>query len=206
MQMSIRSLLLKLGLLDIARQAFGILKGVAVRFDKDVIHIRKGKREIRISRAHDFYTAELVRMFDYHFGAVVPQEAGGQQVVDYSAPRVHRLKQSGVELEFPSVAEGEESIEGYLKALALKPGDVVFDLGAYAGGTSYFLAKAVGPEGLVLALEPDQTTFRCLEANMKRHALGNVKCLASGVWTEKTTLKFQAEGTMGSSAAGLVGR
>lgn len=202
----IRLLLLKIGLLNFARKAYGWRRGVRVRTGQDTIAIQKGGRLIRISRGHESFTLDLIKQFDYFHGAVEAAEINGLKVVDYTHRALQRLRKSGVELEFPSLAEGEDSIEDYLKALDLTEGQLMFDLGAYAGGTTYFFSKAVGDTGLVFALEPDRETFACLEANVRRHSLQNVKCLACGVWSEKTTLEFQSEGTMGSSATALLGR
>lgn len=47
----------------------------------------------------------------------------------------------------------------------LRPGDVAVDIGAHTGDTTLPLALAVGPTGLVLALEPNPYVFKVLEAN-----------------------------------------
>ena len=47
----------------------------------------------------------------------------------------------------------------------LEPGDVVIDIGAHSGDSTLPLALAVGPEGLVIALEPNRFVFRVLAAN-----------------------------------------
>ena len=47
----------------------------------------------------------------------------------------------------------------------LAPGDVAIDVGAHTGDTAVPLALAVGPEGLVLALEPNPYVFPCLRQN-----------------------------------------
>jgi ubiquinone/menaquinone biosynthesis C-methylase UbiE len=61
-----------------------------------------------------------------------------------------------------------------IEGLALKPGMVVADLGA---GTGYFeshLAKAVGPGGLVLAIDPEPEMLRYLGRRAVKEDLGNV--------------------------------
>lgn len=61
-----------------------------------------------------------------------------------------------------------------VEGLALKPGMIVADLGA---GTGYFeahLAKAVGPGGLVLAIDPEPEMLRYLGRRAVKDGLGNV--------------------------------
>jgi FkbM family methyltransferase len=199
MMLFLRKLLMQAGLLNFARRIYGFLNGVKISFSGENIHIRKDSREIRTHQS--IYVTDLVRFFDSYYSAVVPVEENGVQFVDYTGPRLHRLKRSGVELEFPSLAESEDAVADYLAALDLKPGDVVFDLGAYAGATTYFFSKAVGPTGLVLALEPDKSSFQFLDRNVRRHHLENVKCLATGIWSETTTLKFSSSGTLASAVS-----
>jgi FkbM family methyltransferase len=47
----------------------------------------------------------------------------------------------------------------------LNPGDVAIDIGAHTGDTTLPIALAVGPSGLVLALEPNPYAFPVLERN-----------------------------------------
>ena len=69
------------------------------------------------------------------------------------------------------MAYGEYSREErtLLEAL-VKPGDVVCQVGANIGSLTIPLARAVGDDGMVLALEPQPVIFRTLVANL---ALGN---------------------------------
>jgi FkbM family methyltransferase len=48
----------------------------------------------------------------------------------------------------------------------VRPGDVVFDVGANAGQSTLHLAEAVGPGGRVVAFEPVPRVFRLLAANV----------------------------------------
>ncbi len=179
---------------------------VELAFLDAYIAVRRDNREIRIRPSHDAYIWDMANFFDYHHSAVLPRMENGIAVVDYSFPQLHRLTRSGLEFEFPSLAEADESADSYVAALKLKPGDVVLDLGAYAGASSYFLAKAVGPTGLVVAFEPDEATFKFLQANVARHHLVNVRAMNQGIWSETTTIPFQSEGSLGSSIAALLGR
>lgn len=56
-----------------------------------------------------------------------------------------------------------------------KPGDIVFDVGAYIG-YPYTLksAKLVGNSGKVISIEPDPRNFRILAMNIKSNKLNNV--------------------------------
>lgn len=47
----------------------------------------------------------------------------------------------------------------------LRPGDVALDIGAHTGDTTIPIALAVGPSGVVLALEPNPYVFPVLERN-----------------------------------------
>jgi len=50
-------------------------------------------------------------------------------------------------------------------SLFIKPGDFAIDLGAHVGDTTLSMSLCTGKEGLVLALEPNQATYKILEAN-----------------------------------------
>lgn len=49
----------------------------------------------------------------------------------------------------------------------LRQGDVVIDIGAHTGDTTVPFALAVGPTGLVLALEPNPYVFKVLQTNAR---------------------------------------
>lgn len=136
--------------------------GLVLEFKDSHMTVRKGKREIRINPKHEIYLWDMINYFDYYHDAVFPSTENGVELVDYSCPILHRLRRSGIEFEFPSLPESDESTEVYMRALNLMPGDVVLDFGAYAGASAYFLAKAVGPDGIVLSFEPDKTNFHSL--------------------------------------------
>jgi FkbM family methyltransferase len=56
----------------------------------------------------------------------------------------------------------------------LRPGDVFVDVGAHVGYVTLPVARAVGPGGRVICLEPTPETFERLVANVERNGLGNV--------------------------------
>jgi len=56
----------------------------------------------------------------------------------------------------------------------IKEGDVVLDLGANIGYYTLIFAKLVGPEGRVIAFEPEPDNFSLLEKNVKINGYNNV--------------------------------
>jgi FkbM family methyltransferase len=54
----------------------------------------------------------------------------------------------------------------------LRAGDTVVDVGANMGVFTILFARAVGPEGLVIALEPNPTVYGYLIRNVARNSLG----------------------------------
>jgi FkbM family methyltransferase len=58
---------------------------------------------------------------------------------------------------------------------AVKPGDVVYDIGANVGLYAVPLAKEVGNRGQVIAFEPERTSYNHLQENLKLNALNNVR-------------------------------
>ncbi len=63
----------------------------------------------------------------------------------------------------------------------LNQGDVVVDVGANIGCYSVLAAKAVGPKGRVIAVEPSGATYACLLHNLSLNGLQNVSCRHAAV-------------------------
>lgn len=184
----------------------GMKIGIRIIFGNNKIRIIKKRREILLNENHYYYCYDMIRHFDYYHGAVLAEKIQLNSVVDYSKTSQHKLSTSGIIFEFPSLPESDESTEVYLNSLKLNSGEVVLDLGAYAGASAYFIAKAVGNDGLVVSLEPDKNNFKSLCKNIQFHNLTNVVAVPSGVWSKSTVLQFQAEGNMGSSVSDIISR
>lgn len=164
-----------------------------------VCAVRRGQKEIRLSSKNYVYAQDLIKNFDYYFEVVRPRSESGLLVVDYSKPALHTMADDGLEFWFPELAESMKTTGIYLERANLRPGQTVFDLGAYAGGATYHFSLAVGPAGRVFAFEPDPRSFGCLERNLALHRLDNVSAHRTGVWSETGRVLFQAEGSMGSA-------
>lgn len=102
------------------------------------------------------------------------------------------------------------TLDQYLSFAGLKDGDIVLDLGVYAGLTSIVFSRTVGPNGRVFGFEADQTNFAAATTNIKlarRFGLpANVLVVPKAVWFHENGLEFSVERAMGSSAVSFVGR
>ncbi len=70
----------------------------------------------------------------------------------------------------------------------ISPGDVVIEVGANLGAHTVPLAKLVGPQGAVLALEPQRLMFQTLCANLALNNLPNVVCFQEACGAQAGTL------------------
>lgn len=168
-----------------------------------------GKRVIRISHRHPAILPDILRAFDYYYSAVSPVQTGGMALVDYSSRAQHHV--TGYSLHpvwFPSTAEPLATTTQYLEFAQLKDGDVVLDLGAYAGLTSIVFDQAVGPSGRVVAVDADDGNVACARLNLALYqaATGrSVELLHAAIWERDGELAFSSEGSMGSAATEIVG-
>jgi FkbM family methyltransferase len=60
-------------------------------------------------------------------------------------------------------------------AKAVKPGDVVYDVGAWIGAYALLAARLAGPQGRVFAFEPDPVARRQLERNIELNGLETIE-------------------------------
>ncbi len=67
-----------------------------------------------------------------------------------------------------------EPVETGLLNGEIKKGDVVFDIGANIGYHTLIAARLVGPDGKVIAFEPDPTNFGLLKNNVEMNGYQNV--------------------------------
>jgi FkbM family methyltransferase len=78
-------------------------------------------------------------------------------------------------LESAGGAGGEQKVVAQVLAF-LKPGDIVFDIGANVGLYTVLLSKTVGECGQIFAFEPEAETCGHLQENLKLNEVRNVKC------------------------------
>ena len=156
---------------------------------------------------HFPYIADMAEKFDLYFSPVEPTERDGLLVVNYSRPGIlQTYRNSGLQFEMASFPEEEEAIEEYFRWYRPKPGDTVFDMGAHCGISTCTLARLVGPQGRVVAFEPDPLNYSLLLRNLERHGHTNVTPLNIAVARESGTARFNCEGTIGSGLVSLLER
>ena len=79
----------------------------------------------------------------------------------------------------------EDKVERFFK---IEKGDVVLDVGACIGDTTVPMAIKAGPNGKVIAVEPEPINVRYLKLNTSR--FGNVEIIEKGIWKERGTIEF----------------
>lgn len=172
---------------------------VQLRFEDNAISVSKDRRIVRIAPGHFPYVLDVSRHFETYFAQVVPECHGENLIVDYSRPRLQRYTQSGIEFELSSLAEEGDALEGYFHWYKPCQGDVVFDIGAYCGVSTYHFSKLVGPAGWVYSFEPDPMNYSLLLRNIERHRLTNVVPLQMAVSASSGTAEFASEAALGSA-------
>lgn len=106
---------------------------------------------------------------------------------------------------FGSILLGRGEYEPQMEAVLrhyLRPGDVFIDMGANEGYFSVLASGLVGPEGSVIAVEPQSTLQGVIQTNLGSNACVNVRlvrCAVSGR-TEKVRLSLAPDVNTGSSS------
>jgi FkbM family methyltransferase len=195
-----------------APDAFNICRralraGVTIEAKDGVIWLHKGRQAMILAAHHFVYAADNAETFERLFSPLVPELRDGVEVLDYSAPgKLQTYRGSGLQFEMASFPEEEDELEESFHWYRPKAGDLVFEIGAHCGVSTYHFAKMVGPTGKVVAFEPDPVNFAILQRNMERHGLTNVVLQNAAVAGEAGKLAFSSEGTVGSMLMSVLGR
>lgn len=75
-----------------------------------------------------------------------------------------------------------EPDDGDALVQALAPGMTVIDVGAHVGYFAILAARAVGPRGRVVAVEPSPENFELLQRNVAASGLDNVETIHGAAW------------------------
>lgn len=184
--------------------------GLSAKTYGELIEIRRGRKVVRLARRHILYAFDVISSFDYYFDSIKPAQVGADQVVDYSHPSYHEVfEYDRHPILFPSLSEPFVTTRQYIELGEIKPGDVAIDLGAYSGLSAIAFKDVVGETGRVIAVEADKQNLAAVEANFKLYQAitgQNVELVYGAVWRDDSGLTFSTEGSMGSSAADIVGQ
>jgi FkbM family methyltransferase len=97
--------------------------------------------------------------------------------------------------------------EVMLEYLTPRKGEVFVDVGAHIGKYALRIAKMVGSEGKVIAIEPDPENFRALVCGINLNRLTNVVVLNVAAWDRECKLTlYLGETDRKLSNGGLYGR
>ena len=78
--------------------------------------------------------------------------------------------------------------------ISLKKGDVFLDVGGALGEFTIPMATVVGPEGLVIAVEPEIGAFAALEANLRLNRFTNVRLFKTALSAQRGEAKLWCDG------------
>jgi FkbM family methyltransferase len=182
------------------RQAFRLqaaAHGVSMRMTEERISLTHRKRRMILGKRDMISVPFVIHQWDLFFNTLEGKVEDGRTVLDFSVPGIHCYRKSGLSFYAPSIAE-DDCMDAYLTSYQPKPGDVVWDVGAHAGMTAYFLAQMVGPAGKVYAFEPDETNYEFLLQNIQLHELSNVIPVKAALSDKTGTANFCMDGTMGA--------
>jgi FkbM family methyltransferase len=73
----------------------------------------------------------------------------------------------------------------------LEPGHAFYDVGAHVGFFTLGAARLVGPQGRVVALEPDARNYERLKLNVERNGMTQIRLLSAAAWNEPGTATFE---------------
>jgi FkbM family methyltransferase len=198
---SVRESLLKLGPANpVLRSAIRLqarASGLSVADRNSQLALTKGSRRMLLPAGQYLMVPYAVHMWDQLFETVVPEPQGDSTVLDFSKPGLHQYSKAGVSLWAPGMAE-EDSMEAYTAAYKPQGGEVIWDVGAHGGFTTYYFSKMVGPSGKVYAFEPDEHTYPYLLRNIELHKLDNVIPVKKALAGSSGTALFSMDGSLGA--------
>jgi len=108
----------------------------------------------------------------------------------FRAARIYVSSEGGLRYLRPSISGVDPDLLGHV-AETVRPGDVVWDIGANIGLFTFAAAVAAGPKGRVLALEPDSLLVGLLRRSaIANRGLAQVEVLPTAVAKEVGIAQF----------------
>ena len=186
-----------------------LTRGIKIIQNKGLICLLKKNREIRICASQKLYLEETLSNFDFYFEGVIPSKKGKKEIVDYSKPAWHDVKNFDLmPIYFNSFCEPIRTIDKYIEFSEISEGSVVIDLGAYSALTSIIFNERVGQTGLVIAIEADRENYLTCVKNLSLYekiTKKKIHLVNAAIWRDTNGIMFSSEGRMSSSAVDIVG-
>ncbi len=183
--------------LQLALKVQGRTRGHQVDFHDGKITISAKGQSVTILETDYLHVPLMSKSLAPYFADFEAEKVNGGERLDFTGPAVHKYRATGLEFAFPGVPE-DDSMAAYLHGFKPSEGNVVWDIGAHAGMTTYAFSQMVGATGHVYAFEPDDLNRRYLSENLQRLNVKNVTIVDWAV--DKTTGKanFSMDGSMTS--------
>jgi len=186
-----------------------LTRGIKIIQNKGLIRLFKKNKEIHIHTSQELYLEDILNNFDFYFEGVIPSKKGKKEVVDYSKPAWHEVKNFDLmPIYFNTMAEPLKIINRYIELSEISEGSVVIDLGAYSALTSIIFDQRVGQTGLVVAIEPDRENYLTCVKNLSLYekiTKKKIHLVNAAIWRDTDGIMFSSEGSMASSAVDLIG-
>lgn len=103
---------------------------------------------------------------------------------DYTEIDGHKMYLDPDDSLLLSIWGGHEHFETQVIVDAVRPGDTVLDIGANIGYYTLLFARQTGPQGTVIAFEPDPDNFALLKKNVEANGYQNVELVQKAVSNE----------------------
>lgn len=121
---------------------------------------------------------------------VLPLSAGGITAsYSVSTPEQLRAIESSWLCEEPVMDELVRTLE---------PGDVFYDVGSHLGLYAVWCGKIVGPQGRVVAFEPERSSYITLQQNLQLNELANVEAVPCALGDRSAEMELYVGGTIGN--------
>jgi len=173
------------------------MKGLVLTFGDSLITLSRKDQKLILQKRHLVYVPLFIDGYDVTFQHFEPIFVNGTNTLDFSVPALRTYKGTGLSLYCASLPE-ENSMEMYTRFHKPSAGEVIWDVGANAGATTYHFSKAVGDSGRVIAWEPDPFNFSYLLKNISLHSLSNVTAVNKALSGTTGTALFDMDGSTGA--------
>jgi protein-L-isoaspartate O-methyltransferase len=133
--------------------------------------LRKQNRVMRLAPRQFTAVPHFAQRFDAYFETFVPETKGAETLLDFSRVHLDTYRKSALAFEFAAAPDEEEILDAWFEWYRPATEDLVFDIGAGCGVSTYILSRFANR---VIAFEPDGLSFAILQRNIDRHELKNI--------------------------------